>query len=121
MNPIFKQFLIIVGSFLVILWFQYQDDKKNKLIRKTLYEQYKFPTLVASIIGLILNLNDFVQNTTEVKNVAEIAILTHTPTAMSMPFIPSNNFGSNANQQNIGWFTKKNISDQQIYTEMPDF
>jgi hypothetical protein len=57
-------------------------------------------------------LNDFLC----VKNVTEIAILTPTPS-----FIPSNNLETKAAQQDLEWFTKKNISDQQIYTEMPDF
>ena len=37
---------------------------------------------------------------------------------MSKPFINSNNFGSKTND--LTWFSK-NPTDQQIYTDLPDF
>ena len=41
MNLILKQFLIIGAVFLIILWFQQQDDKRNKRERKSFYDKYK--------------------------------------------------------------------------------
>jgi hypothetical protein len=57
MNHIIKQLLIVLITFLLILWFQKCDDKKNNKIRKTLYEKYKLPLLVSSIVGLLLQAN----------------------------------------------------------------
>jgi hypothetical protein len=57
MNHIIKQLLIVLITFLLILWFQRCDDKKNNKIRKTLYEKYKLPLLVSSIVGLLLQAN----------------------------------------------------------------
>jgi len=57
MNNLLKQILIIFSSFLLFYWIQSIDDKYYKINRNTLYEKYKNPILVASIIGLLLNIN----------------------------------------------------------------
>ena len=57
MNNLLKQILIIFSSFLLFYWIQSIDDKYYKKNRYTLYEKYKNPILVASIIGLLLNIN----------------------------------------------------------------
>lgn len=69
MNIFIKYFLIILFTFIFILWFQNIDDKKYNKNRISIYEKYKFPLLISSIIGLIINLyhnncikNDFKQN-----------------------------------------------------------
>ena len=52
-----KKTLIILITFFLILWIQNLDDKRNKRIRKSLYEKYKMPLLVSSIVGLVISLN----------------------------------------------------------------
>ena len=61
MNKYLQQILIISSVFLIILWFQKQDDRKYHKKRKNLYDIYKFPVLMSAIIGLLLNL--FCNNT----------------------------------------------------------
>jgi predicted permease len=75
MNLILKQFLIIGAIFLIILWFQYQDDKKNRRERKTFYDKYKFPLLVSSIIGLLLNLPAIFRIENKIETLTEITIV----------------------------------------------
>ena len=57
MNNLLKQILIIFSSFLLFYWIQSIDDKYYKINRDTTYQKYKNPILVASIIGLLLNIN----------------------------------------------------------------
>ena len=87
MNLILKQFLIIGAAFLIILWFQHQDDKKQKRERKSFYDKYKFPLLVSSIIGLVLNLPTLFGITLEVT--AEFAVKVMTPFAGSFIVEPN--------------------------------
>ena len=54
---IYLQLLIIISVFLIILWFQNQDDKKHEKIRNGYYDTYKFPVLMSSIIALLLNIS----------------------------------------------------------------
>jgi hypothetical protein len=114
MNFILKQLIIVVIVFCIILWVQNQDDKKNKRIRTTLFEQYKLPILVASLVGFIINLSSIlypcIEHHTDITiiekklpNCTEIDIK---PEEMAKPFM-----------QNLS----KEISEQQIYTELPDF
>ena len=74
------QILIIILSFIIILWFQKYDDKKYNKKRLTFYDKYKFPLLVSSIIGLILTF-----------------------------------------QNNVKLNNAKQITEQQIFTDLPDF
>jgi hypothetical protein len=126
MNLILKQFLIIGATFLIILWFQYQDDKKHKRVRKTFYEQYKFPILVSSIIGLVLNLPTlFNIGDKSIETLTELTIITPIEKCleqktMAKAFIHNNNFGSHGKNQ-MSWFDNKPASDQQIFTDLPDF
>jgi hypothetical protein len=55
MNKILQQLLIISSVFLIILWFQIQDDRKHNKKRNGYYDMYKFPILISAIIGLLLN------------------------------------------------------------------
>lgn len=124
MNLILKQFLIIGASFLIILWFQHLDDRKHKRIRKTIYDRFKFPLLVGSIIGLVLNLPVIFGINKNTETFAELTIITpvkECDTAeLAKPFIHSNNFGKNVSNNKLTWFGKE-ISDQQIFTDLPDF
>lgn len=124
MNLILKQFLIIGAAFLIILWFQQQDDKKHKRERKSFYDQYKFPLLVASIIGLVLNLPTLVGLANcdkTVESLTELTIITPVKKCdeLAKPFVHKNNFGSHG-KNDMSWFGKQ-ASDQQIFTDLPDF
>ena len=129
MNLILKQILIILTSFVIILWFQNVDDKKNNRERKTYYEKYKFPILVGSIVGLIINLpelfglsNCVVENITDITVLKPVTKCDITPTEVgAKPFVIDNNFGMNTGNK-LSWFDESNnITSQQIYTDMPDF
>lgn len=129
MNLFLKQILIIGTSFLIILWFQNIDDKKNNHRRVSFYEKYKFPSLVAAIVGLLINLPEIinsnnceiVENITDLTVVAPLKSCEVSATELgTKPFINDHNFGMNNNK--LSWFNPdKNISNQQIFTEMPDF
>ena len=99
MNLLLKQFLIIIGVFLIIYWFQYQDDKKTKRIRLTFYEKYKFPLLISSIIGLLLTM----LNKIEVSETTLIVASSNNSCVQESPLI------------------NKQISDQEVFTDLPDF
>ena len=110
MNLILKQLLIIVCTFLIILWFQNIDDKKYNKNRNTMYDKYKFPILVSAMIALIINLPDIISTTKSMcqnnqQSIAEITFIT--------PIKKSSNFNK-SNSHEI-------ITDQQIYTNLPDF
>jgi hypothetical protein len=120
MNLILKQILICGIVFFIIFWFQYRDDKKYKRNRKTFYGRYKFPLLVSSIIGLILNLPilfDICEKPLEMQTDITI-IKPYEKCNMAKTFIHNNNFSSNKEQ--LSWFGKQ-ASDQQIFTDLPDF
>lgn len=107
MHHLIKQLIIIVIIFLVILWFQDCDDKRNNRTRKTKYEKYKLPVLVAAIIGLMLQANFkqdkfIILTATDIEGPNDI-ILSEKP-KIKTPFL-----------------TSKDISDQQIFTDLPDF
>ena len=131
MNLFLKQILIIGTSFLIILWFQNIDDKKNNRQRTTIYEQYKFPSLVAAIVGLLINLPEIINSNScqLVENVTDITVVTPVKPCDisaselgSKPFVNNHNFGMNIDNDKLSWFnTDKNITNQQIFTEMPDF
>jgi hypothetical protein len=114
MNFILKQLLIITCIFLIITWFQNIDDKKYNKIRNTFYDKYKFPILVSAIIGLIINLSDIILtnelcNNNE-ENITEITFIT-----------PIKKVIEKSNNNLIRPLSNDNITDQQIYTSLPDF
>lgn len=112
MNLILKQVLIIGSAFFIILWFQSIDDKRNKRERTTYYEQFKFPVLVSAIVGFVLNLPDILN----INKPNETPVIS---SEMDKPFIPKNNFGPNVEKGR--WFTDKDITDQQVFTDLADF
>ena len=151
MNHIIKQLLIVIITFLIILWFQKCDDKRNNKIRKTLYEKYKLPLLVSSIVGLLLQANirkdKFISwDSTELYSDTPISldmldtigppspnnILRNSnlnllfKNKLNVPLEDKINIPS-SNKINIPSSNKINIppvikfSDQQIYTDLPDF
>ena len=126
MNLLLKQVLIIGTIFTIILWFQEQDDKKTKRERKTFFDKYKLPLLVSSIIGLMINMQSVLNLSGESQEtLTEVTIITPIRNCNRLntgakPFMNSNNFGTQAKSNDLSWFSK-NLSDQQIYTDLPDF
>ncbi len=142
MNLILKQILIVGVCFLIILWFQNKEDVKNKRERTSFYDKYKFPLLVSSIVGLILNLQNIldINEICDTNSVTEIAIITPNnnfnanTNDMSRPFIhpiPTNpnisGLGDMSGMSGLAKFgglsklNHKDLSDQLIFTELPDF
>jgi hypothetical protein len=101
MNPKMQHFLIISSIFIIVLWYQNKDDKKFNKKRHSAYEKYKFPILICSIVGLLLNI----------------------PNLICMSKCGNKTFNNNATKPFIhSWFSKeKQIPEQQIYTDLPDF
>ena len=92
MKLIFKQIIVIILTFIIILWFQNMDDKKQNIKRLTLFDKFKFPVLFSSIIGLLLSYNNiFIADCKTETNITLI-----TPNFLTK--IP-----------------------QEIYTDLPDF
>ncbi len=126
MNLILKQVLIIGTIFTVILWFQHQDDKKTKRERKTFFDKYKLPLLVSSIIGLLINVPSLLNLSNGNQEIfTELTIITPVKECdklkeMAKPFMNSNNFGTKTNPNDLTWFSK-NPTEQQIFTDLPDF
>ncbi len=120
MDLILKQLIIIAGTFLVILWFQNLDDKKHNKTRETFYEQYKFPILVSAIVGFVINIPEIISSVSGEScdtNFAEIAIFTSAEPAKQI----AKNV-SKISPVNLARQTARNIiSEQQIYTDLPDF
>lgn len=96
---ILKQILIIIVSFLIVYWFQYKDDIKTKRKRITLYDKFKFPLLIATIIGLVLNIQDLLNTDCKITSIVSIN-----------PMIQKESLSSHFSDVN-----------QQVYTDMPDF
>jgi hypothetical protein len=146
MNHIIKQLLIVLITFLLILWFQKCDDKKNNKIRKTLYEKYKLPLLVSSIVGLLLQANirkkkfiswdstelyiespisiDMIDtigppSPTNILRNSNLFINKLPPTNNILP--PTNNILPPTNNILPPKLNLPQISNQQIYTDLPDF
>ena len=96
MKLIIKQIIVMIITFLIIIWFQNNDDNKQNKVRDTIYDKYKFPLLVTTIIGLIFNFSSFFK--IDCLNVNNIEI--------ELPI-----------QTNL----KDIINKLQILTELPDF
>ena len=97
MNIIVFQLLIISSIFIFILWFQYIYDKKNNKIRTSIYDKYKLPVLISSIIGLIIYY----------LNIQQKNSYNNKDNNYFNPFMIFNN--------------KKYTNEQLVYTEMPNF
>ena len=95
----------MIITFLIILWFQNNEDKKYNKIRMSQYDKYKLPLLVSTIIGLILNFPIFfkLSECKQVNELTEINILT-----------PIKEIQKPLNIKDI-------INNLQISTDMPDF
>lgn len=120
MNYIIKQGLIVISVFLIVLLYQNKDDKKYKKERTTFYDKYKFPILISSIIGLLLNIPVTCFQNTSITIIKPSCGSVNSE--LAKPFIHNNIkkpsfsfFGLGSKNQN------KLLSDQQIFTDLPDF
>jgi hypothetical protein len=123
MNLILKQLIIVAITFAVVYWFQDKEDKKNKVVRKTYYEQFKLPVLISAIVGFLLNITstkDIVPVKFEESPVIQTNPVTINPiTEINKPqliggvdILPIQNAFDSIISGNI---------DQDIYTDLPDF
>lgn len=103
MKLIIKQIIVVIITFLIILFFQNSDDKKHNKDRKSLYDKYKLPLLVSTIIGLILNLPLLFNNELETEKIIK-------NTLILKPIIETE-----CNH------LKEILNNLQISTDMPDF
>ena len=119
MDLILKQLIIIAGTFLVILWFQNVDDRKHNKTRDTFYEKYKFPILVSAIIGFVINIPEILSSVSGEceANISEIAIFTSGEPIKQI----SKNIGKISPVDLARKSIRNIISEQQIYTDLPDF
>jgi formate hydrogenlyase subunit 3/multisubunit Na+/H+ antiporter MnhD subunit len=109
MKLIVKHALIVTSTFFIILWFQNKDDVKYNVKRIGNYDKYKFPVLVSAIIGLLMQLP-------AILNKCDTC---HLQLAIINPIEECNNELSKSDM--VKPFIKNIISDQQIYTDLPDF
>lgn len=147
MKSIIKQFIIVVLSFTLILWVQHIDDKKNGVVRQSWWDKLNFPLLVSCLIGLVLNLPflfhcaDNSVDTTNSSDVKELVgitankpflqeLLTPSPSKPELPINIVNNakptemMGGNMPNEFISLPINPLIaplSDQTIFTDLPDF
>lgn len=89
-----KNIIILIVVFIIILWIQNIDDKKNKYNRNT-FDKYKLPLLVCAFFGFFLNMN----------------MITYSNNLI--PFIPKEN--------NIVELCVSDHSHLIMHTELPDF
>jgi len=120
MDLFLKQIIIIAGTFLVILWFQNVDDRKHNKTRNTFYEKYKFPILVSAIVGFVINIPEIISQVTGDSGnatITEIAIFTAGEPVKQL----SKNIGKLSPIDLARKSVKNIISEQQIFTDLPDF
>ncbi len=111
MNILLKQAIIIIGVFLIVLWWQNIDDKKHKKERDSLVDKYKFPLLVSAFIGLLFNIPGYLSFGSQCAcNTAELTIITP---VKEIPVMTKNDM--------VKPFIKDLITEQQVFTDMPDF
>lgn len=118
MNILFKKILIITGTFLIILWFQNQDDKKYKRTRNSCYDKYKLPVLVAALVGLALNILSLIDHISYGNNKIVCPIQEKVVSALTLnvtkPFADY--------KDKLPFVTCDNhLSEQEIFTDMPNF
>ncbi len=106
MNLLLKQILLVVGVFIVVLWYQDYEDKKNNKVRKTFYDQYKLPLLISSILGLILSFKELLvdMSGSHVNCMEEITVI--------IPQKIKPNIPKAISLSELG---------QHVYTDLPDF
>lgn len=122
MKLIMKQILIVVSSFFIIFWLQSKEDKRTKRVRNTPYERFKFPLLVASMVGLLFTMKDFICGNT----MNESTVTTPVDVEMPKEFIPMKKqleTISEVGGGNRGNFSRNSLSDfdQEIDLSPPDF
>lgn len=115
MNRILKQLIIVSVIFALIYWFQYKEDKKKNINRTSYYDMFKGPTLVAAIVGFILNITnviDVISISFDEKPTNIIEPITSKPELVSPNVLTGG--------LNVDEFTPS-LNSQQIFTDLPDF
>lgn len=84
MKLIMKQMLIVVSSFFIIFWLQSKEDKRTNKVRNTPYEKFKFPILVASMVGLLFTMKEFIYT----NNMNKITVVSPVEVEMPKEFMP---------------------------------
>jgi predicted permease len=107
MKLIIKQIIVMIITFLIIFWFQNNDDIKHKRKRETIFDKIKLPLLVSTIIGLIFNIPLLF-------NINECVRETNINESVSIQPLKEINLSSHSNIKDI-------INNLQISTDMPDF
>ena len=72
----FKENILILVIFFIIIWFQYINDIKYNIKNKSMYEKLKLPIIICIFVGIILYYNNILINNNMTKNLYEFNILT---------------------------------------------
>lgn len=132
MKSVLKQLILMAIVFFVMLWFQNMEDKKANYKRKDFIETYKMPLLVSALVGLAFNLffddsdnSFFLDKESILKNNNTISIpksITNTsPTPFNSDiFIKNNNVSSDINSYKNPT-SNTVLTNQEIFTDLPDF
>ncbi len=122
MKLIIKQLGIIIGVFSITLWVQQMDDKKYNKTRIDFFDKYKFPLLMSAIIGLLINVPELIMkmNTNNEIPVSFINSIRpnaelDSPIKQTLEALPFEKLRRNCGKGN------KLFSEQQVYTNLPDF
>ena len=107
--------LIVVSSFFIIFWLQSKEDKRTNRVRNTSYERFKFPLLVASMVGLLFTMKEFMCT----NNMNEIIVVA--PFEIPKEFTPIKKTLESISDRSI--FSRNGLSDfdQEIDLSPPDF
>jgi hypothetical protein len=123
MKLIIKQLGIIIGVFSITLWVQQMDDKKYNKNRIDFYDKYKFPLLMSAIIGLLINVPELIMKINTNDNLIPVSFINSirpnaeigSPTKETLDALPFEKLRRNCGKEN------KLFSEQQVYTNLPDF
>ena len=123
MKLILKQFGIIIVVFSITLWVQQMDDKKYNKTRIDFFDKYKFPLLMSSIIGLLINVPELIMKMNTNDNLIPVSFINSirpnaeldSPIKQTLGALPFEKLRHNCGKGN------KLFSEQQVYTNLPDF
>jgi hypothetical protein len=117
--------LIVISIFCIILWIQNTDDIKYKKERKSYYDKYSLPVLVASIAGLVLTLDTCALE--QYCNKVSSLFIKLNPIYIEKPEpelelpIKSNNQHSSLQSNTLQSNLQNNIQNMPINVKLPSF